>query len=245
MNMEEREYHSLRAAEDRHWWFVSTQKHVVRCVRSATRRTPLQVLDAGCGTGGLASRLRRLGTVRCIDASPIAVEYTRARGLEHVNCSELMTAELEDNSLDAITSVDVLYHAGVKDPQAVATRLGRALRPGGVLVLHLPAFEIFRGPHDQRVHTRKRFRRSEVRELLANAGLDVRHVSYRVTALLPLILVWRWVQRKSPTSDIRTPVAPINRLLLWIADIENRISTVLPLPFGLSVYAIARKADER
>lgn len=202
-------------------------------------------MDAGCGTGRLAQLMEDLGHVRCVDASPLAIAHVRSRGLEDAVCSRLETLDLESESLDVITSIDVLYHKAVADPQAVVIKLADALRPGGVLVIHLPAIEMFRSDHDLRVHTRKRYRRGEVRELVQQAGLHVQHLSYRVMFLLPLILLWRLLQRPTGTSQIRVPAAPINRLLIWIADLENRLSMFIPLPLGLSVYAVAVKPEKQ
>ena len=197
------------------------------------------ILDAGCGTGGLAVRLRHLGTVACIDFSPEAIDHCKKRGLMNVQQTDLNSADLPREYYDAITSIDVLYHSGINDVQDVINKLYATLKPGGIFFLHLPAFEAFRSQHDKHVHTERRFRIKQTKQLLKNAGFEIKHSSYRITFLLPLILLFRFLSKRD--SDVSLPNPIINTPLLWISRLENFISRFIPLPVGLSLYIVARK----
>lgn len=248
--MEAEEYHALRAVEDTHWWFQSLHEHVVDCLRGACRGAGRRLLDAGCGTGGLAVRLAALGEVDAVDASPLAVQYCHERGLPSVRLADLNSFEPPAERYDAITCVDVLYHRDIQDESAVLRRLAGGLRPGGVLFLHLPAYESLRSRHDLRVHTRRRYRLGEVRRLIEQAGLVIEHVSYRVTLFFPAIVLFRLAgsllggldrAAAAEASDVRRIPALLNHTLLAGCRLESRLSRRLRLPFGVSIWALARR----
>ena len=92
--METGEYQRLRAVEDEHWWFRALNDLVFRTFDSRLRGGDSVILDAGCGTGGLMARLAPLGRVEGVDASPVAVELARARGLENVRRDDLNAPDL-------------------------------------------------------------------------------------------------------------------------------------------------------
>lgn len=252
--MEPGEYHSLRAVEDHHWWFRSLYDHVLATIRARSPDRPLLLLDAGGGTGGLALRLAKLGAVEVLDASEEAIRLCRERGLRQATVADLNEVELPAGRYDVITSVDVLYHRGILDERRVLRELTASLAPGGLLFLHLPAFEALRSEHDRRVHTARRYRLPEVERGLRECGLTVEHSSYRVTFALPAILLarvafagWRRIAGSTARerSEVRLPPAPFNALLLALARLENAVSRRVRLPFGLSLFAVARKAERR
>jgi len=237
--MELQEYHNLRNVEDDHFWFISTHELVMHYVSKNLSGEDNHILDAGCGTGGLAVRLRKSGTVACIDYSSAAIEHCKSRGLINVQQADLNTIDLPHEYYDAITSIDVLYHANISDVQSIITKLFTSLKPGGTFFLHLPAFERFRSQHDKMVHTERRFRLKQTKKLLRDAGFKVTHGSYRITLLLPLILIFRNLSKRE--SDVKKMNPMTNTLLLWISRFENILSRFIPLPFGLSLYVIAKK----
>lgn len=245
--MDTREYHRLRSVEDEHWWFRAVHELALKGLADGIRSDSPALLDAGCGTGGLMVELSRIGRVEGIDFSPVAVELARKRGLTRVRQADLNAPSLPACAYDGIVSLDVLYHRGIDDDAAVLRTLFDALRPGGVLFLHLPAFEALRSAHDNRVHTRRRYRLSAVRHMLVEAGFVVEHGSYRVAALAAPLLLVRALSALArrigmrTESDIGRPPRWLNRLLLGISRVENRFSLRLSLPFGVSLYVIARR----
>jgi SAM-dependent methyltransferase len=239
--MEQQEYHILFEVEGRHFWFRSVHELVVASLRRSCE-TPLKILDAGCGTGGLMKKLEKLGEVEGIDRSPLAIEYCRKRGLEGAKCADLNTFALPRETYDAITSIDVLYHRAIIDPLSVLKKFHSALKPGGVLFLHLPAFAFLRGAHDAVVHTGHRYTLREAKTLVKEAGFKIEHASYRLMFLFPLVALLRLIRRSSAHSDTQRVHPLINIPLLWLCRIENALSRTLPLPFGVSLYVIARKS---
>jgi SAM-dependent methyltransferase len=251
--MEDVEYQRMFEAEEGHWWYAGLHDLVMRYARAERARAgrALSMLDAGCGTGRLCQLLEPLGEVTGCDIHPLALQATERRGIARVLRRDLAADELGDEQFDLITSMDVLYHRLVSNELAALRNLHRALRTGGLLLFQVPAFESLRGTHDVAVHTRRRYRRKQVARMLTGAGFDVEFSTCRLSALFPAALAWRMFSRLTAlrasngnvVSDVAVPPSSaVNRLLLFYLKVENRlIAAGLRLPFGTSVFAVARK----
>ncbi len=249
--MEDVEYGRMRAVEDRHWWYAALHDLVVRfvCAERNRLRRPPRIVDAGCGTGRMAERLGGLGEVTACDLHPLALAAARARGLPRVLACDLAEEAPGCAEFDIAVCLDVIYHRRVASEAALLEHLGESLRPGGLLLLHAPAFEWLRGAHDLAVHTRRRFRRPEIAGLLAAAGFRVEYATYRLPLLvLPLLVRRAWSRRRVarrpgavPPSDLAEP-GGLDRWLAALAILENRLMCAgLRLPVGTSVFAVARR----
>jgi len=250
------EYVRMYEVEDRHWWYVALHELVLAAIRRESQRLgrPLDVLDAGCGTGRLCQLLGREGhrVVGC-DRSDEALRLCRQRGLSDVFVADLNDLELAPDSFDVVTSMDVLYHVGIRDDVAVLHRLRRGLRPGGLLLLNLVALELLRSTHDVAVQTRERYTRRELCRRVRDAGLRVERASYRVALLFPLVATVRLASRLGPRargspeeipSDVAQAPAALNALLLGLMRLENRLLDRHALPIGSSLFLHARKPAE-
>jgi hypothetical protein len=127
----------------------------------------------------------------------------------------------------------------------------RVLKPGGVFLLRVPAHDWLRGEHDRLVHTRHRYSRGEVQSKLSQAGFVVDRLTWANSLLFPPAVAKRLLERTNGSHasagegepDLWQPPAPLNSLLQGIVGIEAlAIPRGLPLPFGLSVLAVARAA---
>ena len=158
--MELEEYEVMFRAEDRHWWYRGMTA-ITRGIldRYVGRGNGLDILDAGCGTGAVLDYLKDYGTATGIDFSPAALEFCSSRKLERICQASITDLPFPDATFDLITSFDVLSEAGpVKDEQSLDEFL-RVLKPGGHVLLRLPAYAWLRGQHDEQVHTRRRYTR--------------------------------------------------------------------------------------
>lgn len=160
-------------------------------------------------------------------------------------CASTVQLPYADDTFDAVASLDVLYIQGVDDAAALR-ELYRVLRPGGMLLLNLPAWEALRGAHDRAIRTRHRYRRPEVSRLLQEAGYRPEFLSYWNTVLLPLVAAMRWASRfSSPAqavSDFRPLPAWLDALLKAIIRTEVRCLSRFTLSLGASIFAVARKS---
>ena len=247
------EYSRMYEAEESHWWYVGLHQLILAIVRRESQRLgrPLKIFDAGCGTGRLCQLLVVQGhSVTGCDASEEALRFCRLRGIGTVYQADLNKLELEPETFDVITSIDVLYHSGIVDDVEVMRRLRSGLKPGGMLILNLVAHEFLRSTHDIAVHTRERYALGMLCERLQQAGFDIVQATYRVSFLFPFISVYRLLSRFTlPTksdpaevaSDVSLPNQLINALLLKVIELENIVLRKAALPFGSSVFVVARK----
>lgn len=233
------------AVEDRHWWYVGVRREVERWLEglSSSGGERSRILDAGCGTGGLLANLRTDAWKAGLEASPHGIRLARSRGCAPLVQGTVSTLPFADGSFDVVVSIDVLCHSGVEERQAVE-EAARVLRPGGRLLLQVPAFDWLRGEHDAAVWTKRRYRRSEIAKLLEGAGLTARRCAYRNTLLFPLSALARLAKRGRKSragarSDVRPVPAPLNTLLSGVLALERGLR--LSLPFGLSVFCVGEK----
>jgi SAM-dependent methyltransferase len=212
------------------------------------------VLDAGCGTGENLRFLRETlapAYLGGFDLSEEAVALARekAPGAD-VYRGDLCDPPVHPDALDAVVSCDVLCIPGTVRALPGLRRLVERLRPGGLLVLNLPAYRWLYSRHDVAVHSSERYTARDVRRLLESLGLEVELLSYRLCFLFPLVVASRLpsLLRARPgdpdaRSDLnRVPSEAVSRAFLAVLRLENAlIARGVRLPFGSSVFALGRK----
>lgn len=247
--MKQGEYDVMAASEDRLWWYRALHRLVVSSLeRFLAARTSPCVVDVGCGTGGTYAQIRgRFPGVRYIgiDVEPLALDHCRRRGLRAVIQGSASAVPVRAACADAVVCLDVLYYASI-DPAAAVGQLGAALKPGGLLLLNLPAFESLRGRHDQAVGIAKRFRIDEMRRLLEQARLEPVLLTYWNAALFLPLMAWRWFSRGAgqaeAISDTGRSPRWLNAVLVPPILLEIYLTRWVRYPFGSSVFAVARRA---
>jgi 2-polyprenyl-3-methyl-5-hydroxy-6-metoxy-1,4-benzoquinol methylase len=252
-------YHAFYEIEDRHWWFSGRRRIVDTLLRrflgahkndSAPRET-LRILDVGCGTGGMLPVLSRHGRVTGIDQEPLALDYCRRRGITDVHLQESYDAPA---AFDVVTLFDVLEH--VDDEAGFLKKVGRWLRPGGLLLLTVPAFPMLWSAHDELNQHRRRYTRASLLPVLEAAGFQVEGASYFNMFLFPVAAAVRLLAGKPPSTNSRAGhpsaseekraldllrIGGSNTLLSGLFGSERHLLGRMNLPFGMSLYAAARK----
>jgi len=154
-----------------------------------------------------------------------------------------MDLPLASASFELVTSFDVLCERGVMDELKTFREFFRVLIPGGQILIRLPAYDWLRGRHDERVHIRRRFSARVLKSLLKESGFQVEHVSYANTLLFPLAFAKRIGERIIPrvgeVSDFDS--GGMNDLFRHILSWEAPFVSGPGLPYGLSLFAVARK----
>jgi SAM-dependent methyltransferase len=247
--VEDDEYRKLYELEDELWWFRGMSDISMALIERFVARSEssrLRILDAGCGTGGMLDALRQKGAAFGIDYSTEAIRFARRRaGSSPLVRGDVSRLPFASSSFDLVTSFDVLYHRNVPDDARALAELSRVLKPGGILLMRVPAYDRLRSHHDEAVHTRHRYARKELTSKLEDAGLAPLFVSFLNCLLFPVALVRRWAERFGSRAHAGSEVERLdprmNAMLLRVLRLEGRLLRLAPLPFGLSLVAVGRK----
>lgn len=246
--MERGEYERLAAVEEQGWWFWGLHTNLIAAWRLATETGPAaarpahpSLLDAGCGTGGLLTRIastapqaRRFG----IEVDPLAAATARAKSKAAIAIGSTLALPFAPASFDAVFSADVLCHRGV-EPAAALRSIWSCLVPGGTVILNLPAYRWLFSGHDRAVDNVRRFSGGEVRALLHDIGYAQIRIRYWNSLLFPLMVLQRLIH-KSGASDVELLPPPVERLFRAAVALEVWLGRHgLHFPFGGSILATA------
>ena len=242
------EYTAMFNAETEHWWYKNLRDEVVFWVETYSKERkneqPIRLLDLGCGTGGMLQRLQKqfknLQTVG-MDYYALALDFAKSVTNGPLIQADAKHIPFQAESFDIIVCLDVLYTREVFpafDDVLAETR--RLLKPGGVFILQVPAFQALYSQHDVNVHGVHRFTAPEISAGLHRAGFRRLNVYYRYNLLLAIA----WLQRKvfpsqTTGSHVAVPSFWINSGLYQYSKLESLVNKRWRLPLGLSVFAAA------
>jgi SAM-dependent methyltransferase len=236
-------YRQMAATEDEHWWFCGRRSIAEAVIRSLDLPENAHIIEIGAGTGGNIRMLEQFGAVTAVEMSDLAREIAR----EKTGC-DFLSGHLPDNipvapqSCDLICLFDVLEH--VAEDEASLTAIRKMLKPGGRVMLTVPAHQWLWSTHDVELHHMRRYSRTLLRERIEKAGYAIDRMSYTNAALFPVAALARLVdrmRRPARPSGHATPPKPINAAMKAMFSAEGRIVPNAALPFGISLLAVFRK----
>lgn len=239
------EYERMHALEDWYWWFVARRQAAARFIRDhAPESRPLRILDAGCGTGGMLDLYRQWPDTEVIgmDVSADALRFSHERGHQQLLGADLTRLPFRSGVFDVVSALDVIEH--VEDDVKAVEEIQRVLRPGGILVASVPAYQFLWGPHDEALHHYRRYHGRDFNALIHGAGLAIEKQTHLLTALFPLAAAARLAARNRKSEEAAgLPKVPgfVNQALIGFQAAELEIARRASLPFGLSLLAVARK----
>lgn len=243
--MNKEEYKNIFENEYSHWWYRILDDLVEYYVKIYNHKNSINILDAGCGTGRIISKLSKYGNTFGIDASPTAIEICQSKGLTNVRIADLNEWQSE-KEFDVIISLDVLYHQSFINIDKIIKSFHNSLRSNGVLILNLPAFNALKRQHDIVVGGNKRFRMKDIERLLVQNGFNVFTKSYRYPLLFKFILLRKLFFNKNNkvSSDLEPVYQPLDKLLYLVHKLENEIIKMgFSIPYGSSLFIVAKKSE--
>jgi len=246
--MNPEEYARLEEVEVTHWFYAGKRRIVFDSLRQlGALHAEAVLIDCGAGTGRFVQEAARSCTAIAVDDHDESLEMARKRlGEEAVRRGSCTALPFADASADIVTALDVIEH--VADDRRAVDEMLRILKPGGVMVITVPAFQSLWSDWDVALHHFRRYRRSGLHALLSEAGLEVVRCDYINVLAFPAVWVlrkWRtWFPPRSsdngPRAEERIPPPWLNRLLS-ACFVFPAVQTAISFPFGVGLLAVARR----
>lgn len=231
--------------DERHWWYRGRRRVIAAELASLPLPDRAQILDAGCGSGATMVSLARYGTVRGVELDEQAASVASGRAVGEVVVGRLEQLPWPDRSFDLITCLDVIEHT--PDDRLTLASLLRVCRPGGFLLVTVPAYQALWSVHDVSNHHFRRYSRRMLRAAAAGAGWEVmRLTSFNSVLLAPAALV-RLGRRafgaeNGSSTDLELGPEWLNAVLERPLALEaSWLGRGRTLPVGLSLLALLRR----
>jgi SAM-dependent methyltransferase len=230
--------------DDRHWWYRG-RRRIIRAELDRLGLAPgARILDAGCGSGRTLQELVAYGEVQGIELDPGAAELASSRGVGEVRIGRLEELPWEDAQFDLITCLDVIEHT--PDDRVTLRELRRVSKPGGVLLVTVPAYQALWSTHDVANHHYRRYSRGQMRAAAGEAGWRVRRMTSFNGLLLGPAAAVRLAERRrlsQPVADHKPNVTLgpewLNAVLEQPLRLEARwLASGRSMPAGLSLLAV-------
>lgn len=241
-------YHQL---EEQHWWFASRRDMVFDIIRSLQLPLEASILEIGCSGGPLLLALQAAGYkhLQGIDVSERGIALAKERGLTEVALMDGAHLTFPDDSFDLVIASDVLEH--IKEDTQALREWRRVLRPGGRLLVFVPAHPYLWSRHDEVNHHFRRYTAKALRTVITRADLRVERLAFWNFTLFFPTAILRLLQRVLPkpasptTGDLIHVPTFINKGLLWLIESENHLLQFVDFPIGVSVFALTRKPQSK
>ncbi len=242
--MERIVYDRMAAHDSTHWWYRARRDVLAAYIaRYAALPEHARILEIGCGTGHNLPMLARFGRVDAIEIDAAARAIAAERLGKPVGDAPLPTLPgVPRAAYDLIAVLDVVEH--IEDDVAALSGMAECLAPGGRILIAVPAHPWMWSAHDVANHHHRRYSKRALAKAIADAGLTHIGLRWFNSLLFPAAVVARAVGKLTgkDDSDDSPPPRPINALFEAIFRTERHLLGRVPLPPGLSLITLARKA---
>lgn len=242
-------------SEDYHWWFASRTRALRALMdRALPQGDGLALLDVGCGAGNMIHHLSHYGRVKGLEIDERPVKVARERGYDVDRFDVTRPMPFDPGSFDTVTALDVIEHN--QDDMAILKDSFRVLKPGGHVIITVPALMwLWSHNDDINAHVR-RYSAAELRQKLEQAGFSVERLTYNNFFIFPmaaLLILLRRLRGGGPELASHhlaqeeyqvelEPASPlVNRLLTIVGQVEAAVIRRFSFPVGTSLIAIGRK----
>lgn len=243
--------------EDYHWWFASRTRALQAIMdRLLPQKPDFRLLDVGCGAGNMIHHLSKYGQVKGLEIDPRPVKMAHQRGYDVEQFDATQPMPFAGNTFDAVTALDVIEHN--EDDLAILADSYRLLKPGGHIIVTVPAFMwLWSHNDDINAHVR-RYTAAELRRKLTQAGFKVRRLSYNNFFIFPLaaglILLRRSAGARPELAshhlaeeeyqvEMEPASPPVNAILTLVGQVEAALIRYVDLPVGTSLIAVGQKGE--
>ena len=213
-----------------YWWYVARAR-LLRSALGSSIPAGAEILDVGSADG---PSVNWLGNRLAVDIDP--------RGLTPGGvCARIETLPFADGTFDVVTAFDVVEHC--KDEALALSQLRRVTKPGGVVLVAVPAYQWMWSVFDVRAGHHRRYTRARLRRAAEKAGLEVERATYVFASTLPFFLAARLLTKLNGARGDRVRPLPgfVERILLGATRLDEAILRHWNLPVGSSVVLQSRK----
>ncbi len=239
--MERVVYRQMAELDQRHWWYRARREVLAALIRrEAMPPKGAHILEIGCGTGHNLPMLGQFGQVDAVELDEEARAVAEVRlGRPVLNSPLPELAGIRDHHYDLIAALDVIEH--IDDDSAALGAIAAKLKPGGKFVMTVPAHQWMWSAHDIVNHHKRRYSKAGLRKLIEASPLKIEKLGYFNSLLFPLAVAERLASklRGKDDADVKLPSAPLNAALEAAFGSERHLVGRLPLPPGLSLFAVA------
>lgn len=252
MLINDQEYQQMFTAETNLWWYKILHEKVFEQIKNYSPDKKINILDAGCGTGGLITFLQKKGyeNITGFDFSETAVNFCKLRKLD-VHHADITTIDTVNTpKFDIIICNDVIYQFENETITNIFSNFSKILKTKGIIISNNQAFNVFSGTHDIAVGAKQRFTIQKIQKIIQDSAsnLVISSHNYWSFLLSPLILIVRISQKirlkfklislENVKSDVELPSNFINNLFYNIVKLEERL--IKKAPFGSSLFMVLK-----
>jgi SAM-dependent methyltransferase len=239
--MERVVYEQMAELDQRHWWYRARREVLAALIRRSVRPPPnARILEIGCGTGHNLAMLGEFGKVDALELDEEARALAEKRlGREVMSAPLPELAGVRERHYDLIGAFDVIEH--IDDDRAALASIAARLKPGGKLVVTVPAHQWMWSAHDVVNHHKRRYSKRALKQLIEASPLRLEAIGHFNSLLFPVAVAQRLASKLSgkEDADLKLPPAPLNAALERTFAAERHLIGRLPLPPGLSLFAVA------
>lgn len=238
------EYSKMASQEDTYWWHVGRKSIIDRHMKNMSLKNNTSILNVGCGTGGTIEVLEKYGRLENVDTSNEAVSYLKKRNIKNVRKINGLKLPYKNDTFDLIVALDVLEH--IREDSRALAEWNRVLKPGGKLLITVPAYQWLWSDHDESLHHYRRYALSGLHSTVNREGFKVNKRSYIIVFSFPLIVTYRFIasfksNKKDKQSSYVFLPGPVNNIFIKFLVIEGWLLKYISFPFGTSALIEAQK----
>lgn len=195
------------------------------------------ILEVGCGIGNLTLYFKQIGDLTCIDKNSIFIQHMKIDypelELYDFDITDNRVLSLNNKNFDTVVCVNVLEH--IKEDDLALSNMFRLLKPGGRLLLYVPALNLIYGRLDKGLGHFQRYDKLILEKKLKGVGFHIEKVFFSNFLAVVGWFINGKILKKRQISLFQTIL--FDRFVPFLAHIERR----LKIPFGLSLVAIGKK----
>jgi SAM-dependent methyltransferase len=227
-------------------WFPCGRRKILRTLIDRFAHKPRRIADIGCGTGANLEAFAEIAPVTGVDFSVQAIRYCRQRGFLATAVAAMPNLPFGE-SFDLVCAIDVIEH--IEDDARAVRELLRICRPGGVLLVTVPAYQWLWSDHDDANQHKRRYTRAQLRRLFSSLPVDILKLTHFNLFLSGPIILLRLLRKLrprlrrayTPRLDLAETPKLLNQILLSILAAERFLLAHVDFAAGISIACVVRK----